>query len=116
MSRPIYIKAPARICLFGDHQDYLGLPVIACSIARFINLKAVVNKHQKLYIKLPNINSERIIEVSENFENLKKGDHFAAALRLSLIHISEPTRLRRISYAVFCLKKKKSRSDFSRGK
>ena len=29
---------------------------------------------------------------------------------LSLIHISEPTRLRRISYAVFCLKKKKERS------
>ena len=29
------------------------------------------------------------------------------ALLLSLIHISEPTRLRRISYAVFCLKKKK---------
>ena len=27
-------------------------------------------------------------------------------LNLSLIHISEPTRLRRISYAVFCLKKK----------
>ena len=30
-----------------------------------------------------------------------------AAEILSLIHISEPTRLRRISYAVFCLKKKK---------
>ena len=30
-----------------------------------------------------------------------------AGLSLSLIHISEPTRLRRISYAVFCLKKKK---------
>ena len=29
------------------------------------------------------------------------------ALRLSLIHISEPTRRRGISYAVFCLKKKK---------
>ena len=29
-------------------------------------------------------------------------------LRLSLIHISEPTRLLSISYAVFCLKKKKS--------
>ena len=29
------------------------------------------------------------------------------AWNLSLIHISEPTRLRRISYAVFCLKKKK---------
>eukprot|EP00658_Telonema_sp_P-2_P039349 TRINITY_DN2815_c0_g1_i2.p1 TRINITY_DN2815_c0_g1~~TRINITY_DN2815_c0_g1_i2.p1 ORF type:complete len:104 (-),score=53.69 TRINITY_DN2815_c0_g1_i2:16-327(-) len=28
---------------------------------------------------------------------------------LSLIHISEPTRLLSISYAVFCLKKKKNR-------
>src|SRR5660397_279394 len=28
---------------------------------------------------------------------------------LSLIHISEPTRLRRISYAVFCLKQKNHR-------
>src|SRR5678815_2277861 len=31
---------------------------------------------------------------------------------LSLIHISEPTRLLSISYAVFCLKKKKKRFFF----
>ena len=30
-----------------------------------------------------------------------------ALIELSLIHISEPTRLLSISYAVFCLKKKK---------
>ena len=30
---------------------------------------------------------------------------------LSLIHISEPTRLGMISYAVFCLKKKKKRKQ-----
>src|SRR5450756_2751921 len=30
-----------------------------------------------------------------------------AVVQLSLIHISEPTRLGMISYAVFCLKKKK---------
>ena len=30
-------------------------------------------------------------------------------LDLSLIHISEPTRLLSISYAVFCLKKKKQK-------
>src|SRR5660397_251589 len=35
----------------------------------------------------------------------QKGRPKGSAL-LSLIHISEPTRLRRISYAVFCLKKK----------
>src|SRR5450759_2514654 len=32
-----------------------------------------------------------------------------ASLGLSLIHISEPTRLGMISYAVFCLKKKKKK-------
>eukprot|EP01016_Furgasonia_blochmanni_P041655 TRINITY_DN543_c0_g1_i9.p2 TRINITY_DN543_c0_g1~~TRINITY_DN543_c0_g1_i9.p2 ORF type:complete len:188 (-),score=37.48 TRINITY_DN543_c0_g1_i9:33-596(-) len=34
-------------------------------------------------------------------------DAFLSVLLLSLIHISEPTRLGMISYAVFCLKKKK---------
>src|SRR5450756_963152 len=33
----------------------------------------------------------------------------AVLLELSLIHISEPTRLGMISYAVFCLKKKKKK-------
>src|SRR5678815_1697271 len=32
---------------------------------------------------------------------------YTALIYLSLIHISEPTRLLSISYAVFCLKKKK---------
>ena len=33
--------------------------------------------------------------------------HIEMLIHLSLIHISEPTRLLSISYAVFCLKKKK---------
>src|SRR5450756_734838 len=35
---------------------------------------------------------------------------FSSFLFLSLIHISEPTRLGMISYAVFCLKKKKKKN------
>ena len=34
-------------------------------------------------------------------------NHATVTVRLSLIHISEPTRLGMISYAVFCLKKKR---------
>ena len=30
--RPLSSVAPGRICLFGEHQDYLGLPVIAAAI------------------------------------------------------------------------------------
>ena len=35
---------------------------------------------------------------------------------LSLIHISEPTRLGMISYAVFCLKKKKKKRTIHKEK
>src|SRR5678810_534704 len=35
----------------------------------------------------------------------------AAQMDLSLIHISEPTRQAEISYAVFCLKKKKKKKN-----
>src|SRR5680860_1815904 len=38
--------------------------------------------------------------------DLRSGSHYTS---LSLIHISEPTRRTPISYAVFCLKKKKTK-------
>ena len=31
---PFTTSAPGRLCLFGEHQDYLGLPVIAMAINR----------------------------------------------------------------------------------
>src|SRR5450759_5551529 len=39
---------------------------------------------------------------------------YSGVLYLSLIHISEPTRLGMISYAVFCLKKKKKTKQTTR--
>src|SRR5450756_2900025 len=39
-------------------------------------------------------------------------DRFGLRRLLSLIHISEPTRLGMISYAVFCLKKKNNNKTF----
>ena len=32
------IVTPGRICLFGEHQDYLGLPVIAMAISLRISI------------------------------------------------------------------------------
>src|SRR5450759_4490490 len=49
--------------------------------------------------------------ISNDLEFLHVHDLYMAkpAYNLSLIHISEPTRLGMISYAVFCLKKKKKK-------
>ena len=44
---------------------------------------------------------------NDRFVALEMLKNAVVASDLSLIHISEPTRLRCISYAVFCLKKKK---------
>ena len=40
VSEIILSQAPGRICLFGDHQDYLELPIIACAIDRRLHIKA----------------------------------------------------------------------------
>ncbi|MEL6812497.1 MAG: galactokinase family protein [Bacteroidota bacterium] len=82
MKDAITIIAPGRICLFGDHQDYLGLPVIACAIDRQVVLTSEENTSGHFHIRMPDIHSERSIPVFERFENLTQGDHFASVLRV----------------------------------
>ena len=47
------------------------------------------------------------LDIASNGSIVKLATTLARVLNLSLIHISEPTRPLYISYAVFCLKKKK---------
>ena len=44
----------------------------------------------------------QLIDIGVNLTNPSFADKHQAVLDLSLIHISEPTRLLSISYAVFC--------------
>ena len=74
-------KAPARICLFGDHQDYLGLPVIACAINKYMIVEGVPNNANYLLFTLINLNKIIKINLNEDFSALKKGDHIRHVLR-----------------------------------
>ncbi len=78
----IEVIAPGRICLFGDHQDYLGLPVIACAINRSIQLKAIRNASNRLKILMPDINDERTIDLNKKITILSNRDYFASALHV----------------------------------
>lgn len=79
----IEVFAPARICLFGDHQDYLGLPVIACSIDKYIKLSAVKNNAYSLKIDLPDIEKKRTISITEPLiVSSEKQDYFIKALEV----------------------------------
>lgn len=53
---PFKYSTPGRICLFGEHQDYLGLPVIAAAISRRIRLWGTKRTDSQVIINLPNVN------------------------------------------------------------
>ncbi|MBT8262198.1 MAG: galactokinase [Bacteroidia bacterium] len=79
---PFISKAPGRICLFGDHQDYLGLPVIACAINRYIQIKGSSNNTNLFKISMPDLKLEFVLPLDKNDKPLKKGDHLEAVMKV----------------------------------
>jgi len=57
----IRIKSPGRICLFGEHQDYLDYPIISMAISKYIYLEAERISEKVFEINLPNLN--KFIEI-----------------------------------------------------
>ena len=78
----ISIQVPARICFFGDHQDYLGLPVIAGSINRFIYLKAEPIPQQEFNLNLPDIGKSRCISLTSSTNTIPRGDYLLSSLEI----------------------------------
>ena len=76
----ISVKAPARICFFGDHQDYLDLPVIAGTINRYIYIKGKPNNKKAFFIQLTDVNIDVNINLNENFNIIQKDDYLRSVL------------------------------------
>ena len=57
-TQAITVSTPGRICLFGEHQDYLGLPVIAAAISCRIQLTAERTDQRIVQLNLPDLNSQ----------------------------------------------------------
>ena len=49
------ISTPGRICLFGEHQDYLGLPVLAMAISLRIKITGEKINDKKVIIRKPDL-------------------------------------------------------------
>ena len=75
-------KAPGRMCLFGDHQDYLGLPIIACAINRFVEIHGMINDSEEICIEMPDMKSSRSFHIHDPFDHLENGDHIASVVRV----------------------------------
>ena len=77
------IITPGRICLFGEHQDYLGLPVIALAISLHSKIKFRGRKDDKVIIRLPDINHQEVFSL-KNLEYTKERDYFRSGLKVCI--------------------------------
>ena len=49
------VSAPGRMCLFGEHQDYFGLPIIAGAIDLRIAFQGKARSDKRVEISLPDV-------------------------------------------------------------
>jgi galactokinase len=82
MNKIITVSTPGRICLFGEHQDYLGLPVIAAAISRRVNITGFNRKDGKAIIHLPDIKRENAFDIFPEMPYVHKRDYFRSALNI----------------------------------
>ncbi len=76
------ISTPGRICLFGEHQDYLGLPVIAAAISRRVTIEGQSQYDRKIAINLPDIGSSVSFDLKNEIEYVEKRDYFRSAVNV----------------------------------
>ena len=80
------ISTPGRICLFGEHQDYLGLPVIAAAISRRINVSGEKRTDNKIHIHMPDIDAEEVFHLETDLRYTRERDYFKSAINVLRRH------------------------------
>lgn len=86
MNNKICVSTPSRICLFGEHQDYLGLEVVASAINLRFHAEALPRTDSMLNVKLSgeNISREEIIDISKPISYSNNRDYIKSAVNVLL--------------------------------
>lgn len=79
-------STPGRICLFGEHQDYLGLPVIPCAISLRITLSGSRRTDREVYLDLPDIHSHEVFSLQGVLPYVKERDYFRSTVNVMRKH------------------------------
>jgi len=76
------VSAPGRICLFGEHQDYFRLPVIAAAVDLRISIKGYPRSDKKFVVALPDIGEKESFSLHNNIPYSKKRDYLKSAVNV----------------------------------
>lgn len=78
------ISTPGRVCLFGEHQDYLHLPVVAAAISLRISITGSRRDDKIININLPNISHHESFNIAEPIVYTEERDYFKSSLKVLL--------------------------------
>lgn len=82
MKKELVVSAPGRICLFGEHQDYFGLPIVAAAINLRITIRGTSRKDPRIHIRLPDIEEEDEFPIGGHIPYVKKRDYLRSAVNV----------------------------------
>lgn len=80
------ISTPGRVCLFGEHQDYLSLPVIPCAISLRAELSGSRRSDPRVDLDLPDIGSREIFSLHESPPYLHDRDYYRSVYNVLRKH------------------------------
>ena len=75
------ISTPGRICIFGEHQDYLGLPVIAMAISLRARIKGTKRSDNQVIIHKPDLNEIETFSLDDLLYT-KPRDYFKSGINI----------------------------------
>jgi galactokinase len=78
----LHVSTPGRICLFGEHQDYLGLPVIPCAISLRVGIEVRRRADRQIVIDLPDTGTRQAFSLDQPLRYELERDYFRSALRV----------------------------------
>jgi len=82
----LIVSAPGRICLFGEHLDYLGLSVVTAAINLRITISGQPRDDRKITINLPDIAGQEEIDLDQPVHYLKERDYFRSSINVLQRH------------------------------
>jgi len=82
MWHQIQVSAPGRLCLFGEHQDFLQLSVIALAIDLDITISAERRQDGLLRLHLPDLGEDDAFPAGEGREYRHHRDYLPSVVRV----------------------------------
>ncbi|MFX0045110.1 MAG: galactokinase family protein [Candidatus Hermodarchaeota archaeon] len=80
--RSFRVRAPGRVCLFGEHSDYLGLPVIPAAIDLNIEIEARPIKDNEIHVEYTDTDDSDVFTVDMEVDYRHRRNYLRSAFNL----------------------------------